>query len=166
MSTVPKRAVEFAGYVLMHCANLADGNREAELICPFAIIEDEGERQVVEFEAGTQEEAVARGQASLDEYRDSAERWGFAREGVYQSGGKAHDVLVVTVWIEGMDVPASVVQKFGRDDARALYMIGAPDLITHEGDIARHVGDWERADLLKGVASHPRGDKWAGWQPQ
>jgi hypothetical protein len=166
MATVPKRAVEFAGYVLMHCANLADGNRKGELVCPFAIIEEEGERQVVEFEAGTQEEAVARGQASLDDYRDSAERWGFAREGVYQSGGKGHDVLVVTVWIEKMEVPASVIQKFGRDDGGALYMIGTPDLITHVADVARHVLDWDRADLVKGVISHPRGDKWAQWQPQ
>lgn len=166
MSTVPKRAVEFAGYVLMHCANLADGNRKGELVCPFAIVEEDGERQVVEFAAETQEEAVERGQASLDDYRDSAERWGLAREGVYQTGGKTHDVLVVTVWIEGMEHSASVVQKFGRDDARALYMIGTPDLITHVGETARHVGDWARAHLLKGVASHPRGDKWAQWQPQ
>lgn len=166
MSIVPKRAVEFAGYVLMHCSNLADGNRTGELVCPFAIVEEEGERQVIEFEADTQEAAVERGQASLDDYRDSAERWGFAREGVYQAGGRTYDVLVATVWIEGMEESASIIQKFGRDDAHALYMIGTPELITHRGDTAHHVVAWDRADLLKGVASHPRGDKWAQWQPQ
>lgn len=166
MSTVPKRAVEFAGYVLLHCANLADGNRKGELVCPFAIVEGEGDRQVVEFEADTQEEAVARGLASLEEYRYSAERWGFAREGVYHTNGRNHDVLVATVWIEDMTEPASVIQKFGRDDAGALYLIGTPDLVMQQGDTARHVLDWAKADLMKGVASHPRGDKWVQWQPQ
>lgn len=166
MITVPKRAVEFAGYVLLHCANVADGNRKGELVCPFAIIEEHGDRQVVEFEADTQEEAVERGQASLEDYRDACERWGFAREGVYHANGRNYDVLVATVWIEGMDSTASVVQKFGRDGEGALYLIGAPELISHATEPARHVGDWDRADLLKGIASHPRGDKWVQWQPQ
>ena len=53
----------------------------------------------------------------------------------------------------------------GRIDNRT-YLIGAPELISHATEPARHVGDWDRADLLKGIASHPRGDKWVQWQPQ
>lgn len=166
MNTVPRQAVEFAGFVLMHCALIADANRDGELVCPFAVVETDGERLVIDFEAETQEEAIEKGWASLDDWKSTANGWAFGREGLYRSGDSGVDVMVVTVWISGMDVPASVMQKFGRDGEHALYLIGAPELIVHASQTADLVADWDRADLLKGISLHPHGEKWAHWQPQ
>jgi hypothetical protein len=65
-----EEAVSFGGIVLAHVewviAELEDGS----LLCPIAIFERAGEREVIAFEADTQTEAVERGKASSDEYRD------------------------------------------------------------------------------------------------
>ncbi len=166
MDTVPTQAVTFAGFVLMHCALIADANRGGELVCPFAVVEADGDRLVIDVEADTQEAAIEKGRASLEHWKPSANGWAFAREGLYQSGESGVDVMVVTVWVPGMDVPASVIQKFGRDGEHALYLIGAPELIVHASSTAQLVAGWERADLFKGIALHPHGERWIQWQPQ
>jgi hypothetical protein len=166
MDTVPRQAVEFAGFVLMHCALIADNNRDGQLVCPFAVVEADGERLVIDFEADTQEAAIEQGWASLAHWKPSANGWAFGREGVYRSGASGVDVMVVTVWVRGMDAPASAIQKFGRDGEHALYLIGAPELIGHATETAHVVAGWQRADLLRGIALHPHGRRWAQWQPQ
>jgi hypothetical protein len=165
MDTVPRQAVEFAGFVLMHCALIADNNRGGELVCPFAVVEADGERLVIEFEADTQEAAIDQGWASLGHWMSSANGWALGREGLYRPGDGV-DAMAVTVWVPGMATPATAIQKFGRDGEHALYLIGSPELIVHGPATAQPVGDWERADLLKGIALHPHGERWARWQPQ
>ncbi len=166
MNTVPTQAVTFAGFVLMHCALIADANRNGELVCPFAVVETEGDRLVFDFAADTQEQAIEKGWASLEQWKGAANGWAFAREGLYRSGESGVDVMVVTVWVPGMETPASVIQKFGRDADSALYLIGATELIIHASSTAELVAGWDRADLLKGIALHPQGQRWAHWQPQ
>jgi hypothetical protein len=166
MDTVPRQAVEFAGFVLMHCALIADNNRDGTLVCPFAVVEADGERLVFDFEADTQEAAIEQGWASLGNWTPRANGWALGRESVYHSGASEVDAMVITVWVRGMDVPASTIQKFGRDSERALYLIGAPELIVHASAAAQLVTGWERADLLRGIALHPHGRRWAQWQPQ
>ena len=166
MNTVPRQAVEFAGFVLMHCALIADANRAGELVCPFAVVEADGERLVIDFEAETQEAAIEQGWASLEHWKPTANGWALGREGLYRMGEHAVDAMAVTVWVPQMAMPASALQKFGRDADQALYLIGAPELIVHVSPSAHHGVDWDRADLLKGIALHPHGARWAGWQPQ
>jgi hypothetical protein len=45
----PSEVMEFAGFVLAHCAAIADANRSGELICPFAVLSDGSGRRVVDF---------------------------------------------------------------------------------------------------------------------
>lgn len=166
MNAIPTQAVQFAGFVLVHCALIVDANRNGELVCPFAVVETEGDRLVIEFEADTQEESVKKGMASLDDWKPVANGWAFGREGLYRSGESGVDVMVVTVWVAGMAVPASVIQKFGRDGENALYLIGAPELLLHADQAARQVESWDRAALIEGIALHPHGARWAQWLPQ
>lgn len=64
-SSIPDEAVEFAGFVLAHCAAIADSNRAGELICLFAVFRKSGRQEVIDFESETQAEAVEKGWKSL-----------------------------------------------------------------------------------------------------
>lgn len=166
-SSIPNQAVEFAGFVLAHCAAIADSNRAGELICPFAVVENDDGRQLVNFESETQEEAVSKGWASLGEAKSNAVSWAFGREGLYREpGGSAVDILTVTVWMPGMSEHYSVSQRFGRREDQAIYLIGTAELLKHEGDSAEPVEHWNEKALEHGIAKHPKGFKWSEWRGQ
>lgn len=94
-------AFKFGGFVLAHAALIASGQGEGELICPFAVVVKDGNRQAIDFEAETQADAIDKGKASLDEYREKVDLWSLAREGLYSvmsSEEPKTDVLLVSVW--------------------------------------------------------------------
>ena len=158
--------IEFAGFVLMHCAALADANREGELICPFAVVAEGKDRRVIDFESETQEEAVAKGWASLADSRSRQECWAFGREGLYREGQQTTDVLIVSAWTPTMPEPASLMQRFARGPKQELYLIGPTDLLLHAPNGTVRQEEWDRDSLSGGIASHPRGQLWNSFQPQ
>nr|GEU28411.1 hypothetical protein [Tanacetum cinerariifolium] len=150
----PRTAIhtELAGFVLAHCAAITDANRAGELICPFAVLGGDDGRQVVDFEAETQEEAVSQGWASLGEAKSSKVSWAFGREGLYRErDGNALDVLTVSVWMPGMTEHYSVLQRFGRREDQAIYLIGSPELLKHEGEFAEPVEVWNEKAIGLGI---------------
>lgn len=166
-SSIPKHALEYAGFVLGHCAAIADSNRDGELICPFAVVTGADGRRVIDFESDTQQEAVAKGWASLNEARSSQLWWAFGREGVFREpDGAGTDVLTVSVWLPGMNHHYSITQRFGRAGEQELYLIGEPELLQHKTDIAEPVVRWDQSALGRGIASHPQGSRWAEWRSQ
>lgn len=161
---IPSEALEFAGFVLTHCASIADANRDGELICPFAVIEKNG-TQLIHFESETQEEAVSKGWASFDEAQSGSFPWAFGREGFYRgANGEGADVLTVTVWIPGMPNYYSVVQRFGRSQDQAIFLIGAPELFSHEERTAETVEHWDLNALERGVSQHRNAAMWSIWR--
>lgn len=163
--SVPDEALELAGFVLAHCAAICDANREGELICPFAVLEGDEGKQVIDFESETQEEAVSKGWASLGEAKSNNVSWAFGREGLYRApDGVAVDVLTVSVWKSGMKEHYSVLQRFGRRENQAIYLIGAPDLFRHKGEFAEPVERWNEKAIARGVANHPKGSMWPEWR--
>jgi len=158
--------IEFAGFVLLHCGAVADGNRGGELICPYAVIADAAGKRVIDFESETQEEAVSKGWASLSDSRQKGEWWAFGREGLYREPDQSTDVLLVSVWAPGMPDVASVIQRFARGPSQELYLLGSPELLIHGSDGAEPVDEWDREALQRGIVSHPRGALWSGWCPQ
>jgi len=166
-TALPDEAIEYAGFVLVHCAAIADANREGELICPFAVLADPDGKQVVNFESETQEEAVAKGWASLGEAKSRKVWWAFGREGIYRDpDGKGTDVFTVTVWTPRMKHHHSFSQRFGRGPDQALYLIGNTEALKHETDYAEPVQRWNEAALIRGIDSHPRGSHWSRWRAQ
>jgi hypothetical protein len=163
-SSIPDEALEFAGFVLVHCASIADANRDGELICPFAVIEKDG-TQVINFESETQEEAVSNGWASFNEARLGNFPWAFGREGIYRApDGAGIDVLTVTVWMPDMQNYYSIVQRFGRRQDQAIFFIGAPELFRHvRAGTAETVEHWDVPALERGVAQHCMGPMWPVW---
>lgn len=163
--SVPNEAIDLAGFILAHCAAIADSNRAGELICPFAVMEGDDGRRIVDFHSETQEEAVFRGWASLVDAKSNAQSSAFGREGLYREpDGGAVDVLTVTVWMPGMKEHYSVLQRFGRQGDQAIYLIGAPELLKHMEDAAEPVEDWDEKAVERGVAHHPKGEMWSAWR--
>lgn len=164
-SSIPPEALEYAGFVLAHCAAVADAHREGELICPFAVVTGRDGRHVIDFESETQQEAVAKGWASLGEAKSANVAWAFGREGIdREPDGQGTDVLTVSVWVPRMRHHASITQRFGRDSDRAFHLIGEPELLDHKTEVAERVARWDRAALARGIASHPQGAMWAAWR--
>jgi hypothetical protein len=164
-TTIPDEALEFAGFVLAHCATIADANRGGELICPFAVVEGNGRREVINFQSDTQEEAVAKGWSTLAQARTRHLAWAFGREGIYREpDGTGTDVLLVTVWIPRMTDHHTVQQCFGRGQDEAICLLGETKLLRHTERYAEPVDDWNQRALEQGIASHPKGSSWDTWK--
>jgi len=66
---LPDKVAKHAGLTMMQAASIASVLEAEELICPFAVISKGPNRQSVAFESETQDEAVSKGWASLDEWK-------------------------------------------------------------------------------------------------
>jgi hypothetical protein len=167
MNQPPSQSIEFAGFVLSHCAVIADGHRSGQLICPFAALCDsKGQLRVVAFESETQEEAVGKGWSSLDTAREEGEWWGFGREGLVRTADGPLDVLIVTVWTPEQEDTFSITQTFGRAEDGSLYLIGEPELLLGGREESLVQAQWDSEALLRGIAQHPHGGKWSEWRKQ
>jgi hypothetical protein len=82
--------------------SIASVLKNGELVCPFAVITKGDDRQSIEFEAQSQDEAVSEGWASLEKYKDHLDLWAFAREGLINGPNGKEDVLLVAAWTHGM----------------------------------------------------------------
>jgi hypothetical protein len=163
-ATLPDKAIEYGGFVLSHCAAIADANREGELICPFAVISSSSGQEVLEFESETQEEAVSKGWESLAEAKSKGLWWAFGREGISRDAdGTGTDVLTVTVWTPKMKFHHSFTQHFGRRADGSIRLVGGTELLKHEGEYAEPVERWNQSALLRGIKSHPQGARWQEW---
>jgi hypothetical protein len=165
-SSIPDAAVEFAGFVLAHCAAVADSNRAGELICPFAVLRKSGRQEVVDFESETQAEAVEKGWKSLPAAQSTKTQWAFGREGLFRGNDAAEDVLTVSTWLPAMKEHISVLQRFSRGPEQELVLHGEPELLIHGAEGATEVENWNRAALSRGIESHPQGKRWSEWRAQ
>lgn len=155
--------MEFAGFVLMHSAVIAEGNTSGELICPFAVLMNPQGRRIVNFEAATQHEAIELGWASLNESRNRKEMWSLAREGLKRTETSALDVLLVSVWAPDQFEPFTVVQAFGRESNGGFRLIDEPELLVGGRDVISVPPGWGADALYRGIASHPQGQRWTSW---
>lgn len=133
--------------------------RPGELVCPFIVISKGEDRQSIEFKANTQDEAVSRGWASLDEYRTRVDLWAFAREGLINGPSGKEDVLSIAVWKPGMEEPAIFLQAFLPTGRGGFALLG-PVVAQNQSpaDLSRI------ADLFDdGVRAHPKGHLWKPW---
>jgi hypothetical protein len=164
-TNIPDEALEYAGFVLAHCAAVADEHRLGELICPFAVLVDENGRHVVDFESESQAEAVEKGWRTLPDAKSRKQWWAFGREGTYRApDNSAADVLTVTVWLPKMKHHISVLQKFFRGPNQELRLQADVELLKHEGETASLVEEWNRAAFDRGIAAHPQGSRWKEWR--
>src|ERR1700737_1555681 len=102
---IPEFAVLLAGFVLAHATWSVSDLPKGDLLVPLAIVEKDGQRQLLRFEAETQEQAIAKGKATVAKLQAEADAWAFARENQFKDGDKYVDVISVDVWAKGMAAP-------------------------------------------------------------
>ena len=76
---IPDSVLLISGYVLAHAGYSVCDAEEGELLVPLAVVESDGQRDVLRFEADSQEEAISRAKRELTALKESADIWAFAR---------------------------------------------------------------------------------------
>lgn len=169
MPALSSDALYLAGFVLAHAAWSVSDLPEDELLCPLAIVERSGGRQLTRFEAPSQMEAVSAGQAALKAAVANGEAVAFAHEGTWRSADHqqpSDDVLTVEFCDETMDRTAVILQRFARQRSNGHFrLLGEPALVL-QGSLLEPANARDAIeDLLLGVRSHPAvRDLWDAWQ--
>lgn len=157
---ISEAVAKHAGLVMAHAAVIASALESGELICPFVVVTKGGNRQSIEFEAETQDEAIDRAWSSLAEYRDHIDLWAMAREGLMSTEEGKNDVLVVSAWKHGMNEAIVFCQQF-RPKIHGVFAIIGPVIVQSKlnSDELGIVGRW----FLEGILEHPQGERWHSW---
>jgi hypothetical protein len=159
-------ALRFGGLVMAHAAYVASDLAKGDLVCPFAIVETGGVREVVTFESDSQVESIERGKASFIDYKDEVTFWAFAREGLLSYVGIAEpkrDVLSVSAWRRGMEDQVILDQCFMRDETGKFKLSGSLMISVHGMISSAEIQATLRKIVFEGVDQHPQGVRWKGW---
>jgi hypothetical protein len=159
-------AAVLAGFALAHAAWSASDLPAGELVVPLAFVQRGQARELVRFEAATQEEAVLNGKAAMSKATVDSDAWAFAREGLFPRDGKKVDVLVVDCWSSGMSSPITFIQQFEPFAAKQRCRIVGEPLLVVEGIIQTPKAAQTAIKRLRdGIRSHPKaGALWSSWQ--
>ncbi len=156
---MPEAAARHAGLVMTHAAAIASVLEPEELICPFVVVAKGEDRQSIEFEADSQDEAVSKAWDSLEEYKSRVDLWALAREGLSTVDGVKVDVLVVAVWMPGMPEPVVFVQGFRPRCKGGFGLVGAVEVQDVPLETIEVIG----RSFMEGVDAHPKGHLWQEW---
>jgi hypothetical protein len=157
---LPEAASRYAGLVMTQAASIASVLEPGELICPFIVIAKGEDRQSIEFEADSQDEAVSKAWDSLEHYKDQVDLWALAREGLRSTQAEKKDVLVVAVWASGMLEPAIFVQGFRPQCKGGFSLVGPVEVQDLPEESLAGVG----RSFMAGVEAHPKGRLWKEWR--
>jgi hypothetical protein len=157
---LPDEVARHAGITMMQAASIASVLGEEELICPFAVLSRGSDRQSIAFESETQDEAVSKGWASLDEWKGQIDLWAFAREGLMSTPEGKVDVLVVAAWGQKMKEPVIFTQRF-LPSAKGGFALLGPIAIQ---DLPLAEMDRVSAAFSAGIAEHPKAGRWFEWK--
>lgn len=169
MPPLPPKALEVAGFVLAHAAWSVSDTSDDDLLCPLAMVERDGGRRLMRFEATSQCDAVARGKKVMADLSESADAWAFAREGAVpdeQNPGMKRDALTLEFWAKGMDAPLAIVQAFERPSKSGRFVVrGAPQVLVDGSQADEELAAEVHRGVLAGVQAHPKvADLWREWQ--
>jgi hypothetical protein len=161
----PDSLILVAGFVLAHAAWSVSDLSKGELLVPLAVVELNGQRQLLRFEAPTQEQAIAEGKAILTNRQAELDAWAFGREGLMPEGTGKVDVLTVDAWTKGMARPITFVQRLSPYSSGAFGIKGDAMVVVD----GKALEGTEAARLVRrlydGVLQHPKaGQLWQGWR--
>jgi hypothetical protein len=156
---LPETVLRHAGLVMTQAASIASVLEEGELVCPFAVITKGENRQSIEFESETQDEAVLKGWQSLDELKEHFDLWAFAREGLTNGPQGKTDVLLVAAWTHGMSEPVVFLQGFLPRSKGGFGLVGPIIAQDQPNEQLDRIAD----SFMQGVREHPKGHLWPDW---
>jgi hypothetical protein len=160
---IPESALLLAGFVLAHAAwSISDA---PDLLAPLAMVEQNGQREIMRFGADTQEEAIAHGKAKMATLSGDVDEWAFAREGLFNEKQGKVDVIGVDTGVKGSTQRITLIQRFERYAKRNHFrLLGEPEIVI-DGNLQ---GSTKVKDLLgtvrRGVSQHSKvAPLWDGW---
>ena len=166
MEDIPHLALALGGFTLAHATWNVSDLPDSELLCPLAIVERRGQRELLRFEAESQAEAISEGKRVMAEEK-GAEAWAFAREGAsrMQEGGEAQDVLVVDFWAEGLMNPLTVIQPFERYTKSGRFRVVGEMMIASNGQVLDSSSSHKVIEGIKaGIQEHSKvAELWHTW---
>jgi hypothetical protein len=160
-------ALRFGGFVLAHAVWIASDLPSGELVCPIAVVERGDSREVIPFEATSQEEAIRLGKQMVAELTGTVDRWAFAREGLWSvlgSDSPKLDVLSVTAWSNGLDEPIILQQCFSPAAKGTFLLLGPIKIVLHGAACSEEIKGKIMPTILQGINQHPKGENWVRWQ--
>lgn len=160
-------ALRFGGFALAHTAWIASDLKAGELVCPFGVVEIGDSREVIPFQAPSQEEAIRRGKQKMHEITGSVDRWAFAREGLWSVLGSdlpKQDVLTVSAWSTGLDEPVILQQRFSPTSKSNFALLGSVMIVVHGVNCTEEIQSKLLPIVHRGISQHPHGENWVRWQ--
>jgi hypothetical protein len=166
MPNVPDNALALGGFTLAHATWSVSDLPDSELLVPMAIFERGGQRELLRFEAETQEEAIVEGKRVVAEEND-ADAWAFAREGAMrtQADGEAQDALVVDIWGRGMLNPLTIIQPFERYTKHGRFRVIGEMIFASSGQLVDSTSAEKVIEGIKeGIQQHSEvAELWHTW---
>jgi hypothetical protein len=161
---IPESAVLLAGFVLAHAAWSVCDLPKGDLLVPLAIVEKDGQRELLRFEAETQEQAITEGKATMVKRQSEVDAWAFAREGQFKDGDKYVDVISVDAWAKGMSSPITFVQPFQPFASGKFRVLGEPWVVIDGKVQSESVSKQLISQLNRGIRSHSKAAAhWPEW---
>ena len=153
-----------AGFVFAHATWSVSDLPKDELLVPLAIIEKSGQRELLRFEAETQEQAISQGKITMRERENAIDGWAFAREGKMNESGKYVDVLTIEAKGHGMRESVVFVQRFQPLAKGQFKLIGVPMVSVGGKLVSAEESKQLVAGLNLGVQSHSKAAQlWPQW---
>jgi hypothetical protein len=156
---------ELVGFTLGHALWNTCDFEEGEMLCPLAFIETEEGRELLRFEAESQEEAIENAYQNLSE-KEGLTSWALAREGVLNSASGRVEVILVDAWTGGMESPVVFAQQYEPNTGGAFALLGPP-LVIENGTLKSEGVEHTLAALKRGVQAHEKAaelwESWGGW---
>ena len=159
LNRIPDNVARHAGLVMTQAASIASVLEVGDLICPFAVVTKDENRQSIEFEAATQDEAVSKGWDSFATLKDKVDIWSLAREGLQRGPDGKEDVLVVAAWTHGMQEPAVFTQRFVPKANGEFGLLGPIGIRDQPSSELERIA----AGFSEGIRDHPKGHLWGSW---
>jgi len=151
----PQAVLELGGLALAHAFRILPELNDDELLCPFAIVIGAEGRELIDFEADTQENAVAAAKSYLAGPDRSVERLAFARDGRSLTTNLEYvDAISVSVrdMLSNYECTFSQLYRFS---AGCLEFFGPIEfMLGDEADDAA-LADARRGFVVAGMDSHP-----------
>lgn len=120
-----------------------------------AVVETPAGRQLLRFEADSQESAIRAGKSACERYTSAATVWAFARDGIIRDDGQPVDVISVDCWAPPMASPAVIMQRYRpASPTMPFALIGEMELVLDGKIIAGDTAAPALAVVRRGVASH------------
>ncbi|WP_064791663.1 hypothetical protein [Shewanella woodyi] len=152
----------FVGLTLAHTGFIGSG-QNGELMVPYLILQSGAKREVQNFEAATQQEAVEMAHKAIEEQQDSVDAWSYAQEGVVElEDGTKQDVYLIKAWSNELAQP---VQLYQRCQSSPFKLIGNIQILNfEEAGFSMEDADTFMNALNNGILSHKSANEnWESW---